>query len=183
MHEHFTEALVLDNQDKGELDALITLYTRDFGKVIARSKSVRKITSKLSGHLQPLNFINARLIEKNGFQIVDALTIDAMPNFSNNPKNPEILKKNLNVAKFINDMTYELQEDSRLWQAIKKIFASNFEEKIIYHGILKIIGFDPKFAICAFCHKNETRFFIKMDHSFLCQNCGLKMSQNDVVFL
>ncbi|MBI4993673.1 DNA repair protein RecO [Candidatus Wolfebacteria bacterium] len=188
MREHFTEAFVLNNKDLGELDSLITLYTADFGKVIAKTKSSKKITSKLVGHLQPLNFANVRLIEKNsllagrqGFQIIDALT-----NYENKIPTTDMhhLKKNLNVAEFINEMTYELQQDSRLWEAIKKIFASNLEEKIIYRGLLKILGFGPEFATCAFCHKNEAKFFIKTEHSFLCQNCGqgnLKISQNEVV--
>lgn len=187
MHEHFTEALILDNQDKNELDALITLYTADFGKVAAYAKSAKKITSKLAGHLQPLNFANIRLIEKNasptgrqGFQIVDALTTST---FDKSRKNPENLKKFLNIAEFIKNMTYELQEDRRLWQAIKKIMASDFEERIIYLGIIKILGFDPEFADCRLCHNDKIKYFLKTDHIFLCKNCGLKNNQNDVILI
>ena len=70
---------MLGNKISKEIDAQIVLYTRDFGKVLAKAKSARKMTSKLNGHLQPLNFINARLIEKTPvgrFQVVDALTAD-----------------------------------------------------------------------------------------------------------
>ncbi|MBI5306249.1 recombination protein O N-terminal domain-containing protein [Candidatus Wolfebacteria bacterium] len=117
MIEYFTEALVLDNEDMGEFDALITLYTAELGKVAAKAKSIRKISSKLAGHLQPLNFINARLIKKNSFQIVDALTIDKSRNMGQTSEN---IKKNINIAKFLDEMTFELQEDLHLWQVIKK---------------------------------------------------------------
>ena len=43
MKEHFTEAFILDIQEKGEFDSLITLYTRDFGKITAKAKSIKKI--------------------------------------------------------------------------------------------------------------------------------------------
>lgn len=180
MTEYFTEALVLENEINGELDAKITLYTRDLGKIIAKAKSIKKTTSKLAGHLQPLNFANVRLIEKNGFQIVDALTTSA---FDKSLKNPENLKKFLNIVEFIKNMTYEFQADQRLWQAVKKIIGSNFEEKIIYQGLLKILGFDSQFAACVSCHKNKIHFFAKTDHVFLCENCGSKINQNDVILI
>ena len=65
MTEHFTEA-----------DSLITFYTKDFGKVGAKAKGAKRIVSKLSAHLEPLNFVLVRLIEGRGFQIADALTIN-----------------------------------------------------------------------------------------------------------
>ena len=65
MQEHFTEALVLDKEILGELDYRVFLYTQQLGKIAAKVRSGRRITSKLAPHLEPLNFIQARLIEKN----------------------------------------------------------------------------------------------------------------------
>ncbi len=188
MLEHYTEAFVLDNKGNGELDAIITLYTRDFGKVIAKAKSARKMTSKLNGHLQPLNFVNCRLVEKEhlpagrqGFQIVDALSIDDYnPVFK---KNSEALKKFLNIARFINEMTFELHEDRRLWLAIKKIMNSDIDEKIIYLSLLKILGFDPEHATCAFCGDLPVGYFFKPDHNFLCAKCAGKVNKNEVLLI
>ncbi len=193
MLEHYTEAFVFDNKINKELDAVITLYTRDFGKVVAKAKSARKITSKLNSHLQPLNFANVRLIEKNsspagrqGFQLVDALTID-------NSYKPKNLAKFLNIARFIDEMTFELHQDLRLWQAIKKIFSAdlaNLEDKIIYLGLLKILGFDSEHAVCVVCGNPQTDYFSKSEHIFLCAKCVAfqrsstgKIAQNQLLFI
>ena len=101
MVEYFTEALVLDKEDSGDLDARIILYTEDLGKITAKAKSVKRITSKLNGHLEPLNFIQVRLVEKNGFQIVDALTIANSANFK---ENPAVFFRLLNFIKFFKEM-------------------------------------------------------------------------------
>ncbi|MDO8574288.1 MAG: recombination protein O N-terminal domain-containing protein, partial [bacterium] len=70
---YFNEAIVLDREPSGETDNRFSIYAKGFGKIVARGKSTRKITSKLSGHLEPGNLVKVRLIEKNGLQVVDAL--------------------------------------------------------------------------------------------------------------
>lgn len=183
MTEYFTEAIVLDKKESGEADSLLVLYTRDLGKITAKAKSLRKIISKLNGHLQPLNLVKIRLVEKNGFQIIDALSIN----------NGEFKKEAANFAKFIKisdfikEMTFELHPDYRLWSAMKKLFSrdggQDIEEKIIYRGLLKILGFDSQFADCVLCSKKEARFFLKEDHLFFCGDCGLKNKGDEVVLI
>lgn len=113
MTEHYIEAIVLDNEIVGELDGLITLYTKELGKVVAKAKSSRKMTSKLNGHFQPLNFINCRLIEKRGIQAVDALTFNI---------SSARTEKFINVAQFIKDMTIVFCARNVLENQLKMIY-------------------------------------------------------------
>jgi DNA repair protein RecO (recombination protein O) len=46
------EAIVLKRRDYGEADRILTLYTRERGKVGAIAKGVRRITSRLGGHVE-----------------------------------------------------------------------------------------------------------------------------------
>src|SRR5258708_830401 len=48
------EAIVLKPIDFGETDRIITLLTRHFGKVSVVAKGIRKPTSRLAGHAEPL---------------------------------------------------------------------------------------------------------------------------------
>src|SRR3989344_9497714 len=73
MQEYVSEAVVLDKMSQGDLDNRFFLFTKRFGKLVAKAKSGRKITSKLSPHLEPGNVSFVRLIEKNGLQVGDAL--------------------------------------------------------------------------------------------------------------
>ena len=44
---------VLKRMDLGEADRILTLYTREHGKVRAVARGVRKTTSRSAGHLEP----------------------------------------------------------------------------------------------------------------------------------
>jgi len=174
MREHYTKALILSQENSGDNDRRIHMFTEELGKVSAKAKSVRKIISKLAGHLEPLSFSDVRLIEKGSFQVVDALS------FEKAPKN----KENAEFLDFLKDMTFELQPDRMLWAEIKKIFfRKDAEEKIPYRKILKIIGFDPKFARCYACQNKDIAAFSKAEQDFLCEKHSLKVPRNEIVLI
>lgn len=181
MKEYFTEALVLDKIENKEADGTVVFYSFDLGKVSAKARSIKKITSKLSAHLEPLNFVNVRLIEKNGFQVADALTLNRQPELRSNP---EILAKFLRIIQFIKTTTFELQPDHRLYFVIKKIMFAEYGERQICRLLLKILGFDPEFAACHFCDDKKTEYFLKEDCIFLCRRCGgSKIKENEVILV
>jgi len=47
-----TEAVILSRKNFQEADRLLTIYTKDFGKISCIAKGVRKPTSRKSGHLE-----------------------------------------------------------------------------------------------------------------------------------
>jgi len=164
MIEYLSKALVLDVENIGELDKLVYLYTEKLGKVVARAKSIRKITSKLTGHLQPFNFVRVRLVEKNGFQVVDALAFNKV----------EISDVALTALQFIKDMTFELQPDKQLWLTIKKSFDNlKKNKKFFYKPLLKVLGFSPDFSRCNVCDSKFVAYFSKTEQVFLCSKCAL----------
>ncbi|HVN15979.1 MAG TPA: DNA repair protein RecO, partial [Anaerolineales bacterium] len=55
------EAIVLRHGDWGEADRLLTLYTREQGKVRAIAKGARKLTSRKAGHLEPFTHVKLQL--------------------------------------------------------------------------------------------------------------------------
>lgn len=183
MNEHFTEALVLDKKDNGELDAVVVFYTENFGKISAKAKSLKKITSKLSGHLEPLNFVNIRLIEKNGFQVVDALTTERLSGLR---KDAEKIKKCLKISRFVEEMTFDGQKDGRIYLALKKILQErrgDFDERPVFRFLLKILGFDPEFASCSLCGKENPAAFVKEDALFLCGGCSSKIKEDKIIYI
>ncbi|MEW5985580.1 MAG: DNA repair protein RecO, partial [Chloroflexota bacterium] len=51
-HTYRTEAIVLRRSDFGEADRLLTLYSRDYGKVRVIAKGARKPQSRKTGHVE-----------------------------------------------------------------------------------------------------------------------------------
>ena len=65
-----TEAIVLRQRRLGEADRIVTLYTPGYGKLEAKAKGVRKITSRMAGHLQPLTRCMVQLAQGRASDVV-----------------------------------------------------------------------------------------------------------------
>lgn len=169
MVEHYTKAFVLAREPKSELDVAVTLYTKDLGKVTAKVKSVRRITSKLSGHLTPGGLAEVRIVERNGngHQVVDALSTPV-----------EVTLESLRFLDFINKFVPVVLPDLRLWHELEYVITKNAPTKAAYHRIISVMGYDPQNATCDNCQSQQIAYFVPRDIMFLCGHCftnsGLK---------
>ncbi len=163
MQEYLSDAIVLKSDPSGALDLRISLFTKKFGKIVGKVKSARKITSKLCGHLQPGFLIKARIIEKNGPQIVDALKI-----------------KKLNIGtedlSLINRLTGEMEPDQHLW-------ASILSERVSWRQILEILGWNPASASCSSCGKEKPTVFNIPRQDLFCVQCASKERLDAVIYI
>ena len=182
---------MLDAVPSAELDVRVSLFTKKFGKLVARAKSVKKITSKLAGHLEPGNVVKIRLVEKKGLQLVDALKEKEV---SINP--PDLY--------LLNQILHEAEPDHELWELLT---GGAFR----WHEALRILGWDPAAADCAGPHTKRastpsaqdahnarsgvgvghpstssgnkvTAFHIKTQE-FYCSACASKVRRNEVILL
>ena len=165
MIEHYTEGIVLDRSPRGELDGSVTIYTKDLGKVTALTKSSRKITSKVAGHLMPGNFVRLRIVEDKTIQAVDVLS-----------EKPECdMKELLPFLNFLNEVVPHGDADTNFWDLIRKIIEKCHLEPKTYKHILDILGFGADDAVCGGCKRNEIAHFFLPDIMFLCSNCAGRM--------
>lgn len=70
MSAYKTKALVLKRIPLGEKDKIVTLYTREYGKLNAVAKGARRTTSRLSGATEPLMYLHGLLAEGMNLDIV-----------------------------------------------------------------------------------------------------------------
>jgi len=169
--EYFTEAFVLDKEPLGEIDSRVYLYTRLFGRIAAKVKSARKITSKLSAHLEPLNLADLRLISGKDYQVVDALKKGRLADSGF-----------LRVLNLIKQTTVENQPDEKIWRILESQIISPAPADFTGRLILKNLGFDPQYASCFSCQRVNPSIFSFVDAQYLCSNClmNYNYSNNDV---
>lgn len=169
MVEHYTEAIVMSREPKGELDGVLILYTKDLGKVIAKAKSIRRITSKLSGHLTLGSMAKVRIVEANGngHQLIDALS-----------SRSKITLGSLRFLDFINKLTPVGVPDPRLWHELDRALSEDRISKTSYRQVISVIGYDAGNAPCDNCRTIQIAYFAPRDIMFLCSRCffnsGLK---------
>ena len=162
MLEYICEAVVLHREPNGDLDNRFSLFTKKFGKLVAKGKSTRKITSKLSSHLQPGNVVSVRLIEKNGLQVVDALK-------------KYRLTAILSHLHFLDRILGEAEPDQHIWQFLL--------EGLRWREILRVLGWDPQEALCSLCDNSKPTVFNVRNQEFFCRGCASKLNQNDVLYI
>lgn len=151
MNEYVSEAIVLAKEPQGELDERVTVFTKNIGKLTGKTKSSRKITSKLSPHLEPGNFARVRLVEKGNLQIVDALKSDRLPG------RPDFFY-------LLGRMLPENQPELDLWEML---LAGERDWK----KILSVLGWDPSEARCGHCSKPDIIAFHIGTQEFFCVSC------------
>ena len=59
-----TEAVVLRTRKQGETSKILSLYTKNFGKISVIAKGARSIKSKYLGALETLNYISIIIYRK-----------------------------------------------------------------------------------------------------------------------
>jgi len=158
--EYAGEAIVLHSEPNGDLDARFSLFTRQFGKLVAKGRSARKITSKLSSHLQPGNLVRVRVVEKSGLQVVDALK----------ERRIELSPSHLH---FLNRLLGEGEPDLRLWRSVLEGGA--------WSELLKLLGWDPLEATCYRCGRDNPDRFHVPGQDFFCKSCGSNLPKSDVI--
>lgn len=169
MIEHQTEAIVLAKAPADNADAYYTLLTPDLGKVKARATSVRKLTSKLAGHLEPGTLGTVRLVQRI-------------------PGGPRRLVESLADGRAIGVMAMKIAAladavspteapDEDFFSAVKSVLFTETDGG--ERAILKAAGFDPETARCSFCGSEKIVYFSGRDIIFLCRACRLKTGQRD----
>ncbi len=171
MTEHYTKAIVLGREPRNEFDETISLYTKKLGKISAISKSIRKITSKLSGHLVKGNLVDVRVLDNDSFQIIDALSDKVASS-----------QEFFRLLGFIEKMTPYAEPDLSIWYELERACKTQNFGNSTYRKILQASGFDPEFAKCDNCGDNKIAYFNPPDIMFLCSECLNKsfINRNEV---
>ncbi|MEA2113605.1 MAG: recombination protein O N-terminal domain-containing protein, partial [Patescibacteria group bacterium] len=65
-----TEGIIIGRRNLGDYDRLFTVYTKNFGKILIKGKSVRKNQSKLRGHLELFLRSHLMIAPGRGFDII-----------------------------------------------------------------------------------------------------------------
>jgi DNA repair protein RecO (recombination protein O) len=175
------EAVVLRHADWGEADRLLTLYTRERGKVRAVAKGARKIRSRKAGHLEPFTHVTLQLAKGRDLLIVtQADTLDAYLALGANLVKTGYASY---VIELLDRFTYEDEsENYAIFRLLTEILSRIATEPdpwlaIRYYEVrlLDLLGFRPHLFECANCGEQiqpVDQFFSAAAGGVLCPKCG-----------
>jgi len=175
-----TEAIVLRQRRVGEADRVLTVYTPTLGKLDVKARGVRKTTSRMSGHLQPLTRCMLQLAQGH---VVDVITgCETLESFPALNDDLERLSRAVYAAELIdrfipekapNYPTYRLLLDTlrRLGEAESPDIVMRFAEM----RLLDQSGFRPQLEACVGCGQAlspEQNFFAPQAGGAVCRACA-----------
>lgn len=64
------EGIIIKRQRVGETDNLITVFSKNFGKLILKAKGARKVTSRKSPYLEPYNHVYLYVVKGKTIDII-----------------------------------------------------------------------------------------------------------------
>lgn len=174
-------AIVLRHADWGEADRLITVFTREQGKLRAIVKGARKITSRKAGHLEPFTHVKLQLARGRNLFIVTQVdtvaayiplretlvltgtacyVVELLDRFvyENEGANPTLFR-------LLADTLKRLSAGEDIWLAVRY-----YEMRL-----LDFLGFRPQLFECANCGreiKAEDQHFSFLLGGVVCPRCG-----------
>lgn len=80
------EGIVLARRNFGEADRILSIYTKNHGRISVIAKGIRKTTSKKRGHLEIFSYIKFQVADGRGIGILTE--VETLNNF-------EIVRKDL----------------------------------------------------------------------------------------
>lgn len=124
MRSYKTLALIIKRTNFSEADRILTIFTKDYGKIKVLAKGVRKITSKRGGNVELLNLAEITLHEGKNFDLLtEAQVISSFPDLRTN-----LIKIGLcyHLCEIVDGLCPERQENRKIFdEFVKTLFLLN----------------------------------------------------------
>jgi DNA repair protein RecO (recombination protein O) len=179
-HSLRVEAVVLRHNDWGEADRLLSLYTREQGKLRTIAKGVRRMRSRKAGHLEPFTRVALMLARGRDFWIItQAETVDAYL-----PLGEDLVRTGYAayIIELLDRFSYEEGENRALYALLVDTLERVTHEvdpflAVRYYEmrLFDLVGFRPNLFQCMQCGnviKPQDQFFSAERGGVLCPKCG-----------
>lgn len=179
-----TKSIILNYKPFNEDDSNIVVYSENNGKIELVARGVKKIKSKLAGHVEPISLSNIMVVRGKQYDYIgSAVSQNCYYN----------IKNNLDKIKFVGQAIYIFNKIVKKDERDKKIFKllvdflSVLNEKnflkigyrlLCIFFILKLIdylGHTPELYYCLDCEKRlipNNNFFNFSKGGIVCRNCA-----------
>lgn len=162
MESFAVEALIIKRKDFGEADKLITLFTKNKGKIVTLAKGVRKINSRRAASLELLNQSKIFLHQSKGLPLITE--VELIKPFNNLKEHLTKISLTYLPLELIDQFLDEGEENNQIYQLLLdtlesidkttdlqkiKVLVSNFQLKLLTSA-----GFLPQLYQCVRCKKN-----------------------------
>ncbi len=189
-----TLAFILSSRPYKENDVIVSVFSRDFGKLSLLARGLKKQGSKMSAHLEPLVLSRVMIIKGKNFDYLSAAIIEkAYLNIRNDLSKIFCASE---ILSLFSELVKENEKDENLFNLLfnflnliesDKDFSE--EKKIIFQlrfnlSFLKEIGYKPEMYNCLACGSRLEKggnFFDIKNGGVICPTCALEIKNNKLL--
>ncbi len=179
------EAIVLRTQKLGEADRIITMLTREHGRIRGVAKGVRRTMSKFGARLEPGSHVEIQLYTGKTFDTITQ--VEALMNYgeaiSHDYQRWTIASAILETAERFTAQENEpaLAEFQLVVGGMKALAENRHDSSLILDAFLlrslAIGGYAPSMTICSRCEKpGPHRYFSLVGGGSVCMECRPSVS-------
>ncbi len=175
-----TPAVVIKRARLREADRVITLFTRELGKVAAVAKGVRKNKSKLAGHLEILTYTDVTLACGKGMDtLIGSQTLSPYLAVRNSLERTA-------YALYFTELVYHFAPEGQTNPSLFELLTETLETlggavntellaRYFELNLLKDLGYWPELRRCLGCRSElqaVTNYFAPASGGVLCPDCA-----------
>ncbi len=130
MRSYRTEGIIIKRRNFNEADRIITVMTRDYGKIQIKAAGVRKITSRRSAHIELLNHTVLHLYRGNTFSILTEAKM--LTDFSEIKGDFEKVGLAYHLCELVDGLCPENQENRNVFFLLQRALADLSQQSDVY---------------------------------------------------
>jgi DNA repair protein RecO (recombination protein O) len=174
------QAIVLRTQKLGEADRIITLFTREHGRIKAVAKGVRRTKSRWGARLEPTSHVDLQLYTGKSLDTVtQAVSIEHFGDrLSEDYQKWTIANAILEAAERFTTQEHEpaLQQYLLLVGALKALAYDTYDSSLILDAFLlrslAVAGYAPALLNCSVCDEpGPHKYFSLVGGGSVCDTC------------
>ncbi len=174
------EGIVLSRRDFGEADRLLTVFTREYGKLEQIAKGVRRPSSRKAGHLEL--FTRVQLLAARGRELDILTQVEAIETYPQLSKDLQLVGQASYILELVKIFTVHGEVNHEIYRLLVETLARlnsgdppSKATRYFELRILELVGYRPELFRCGHCQSEirpEAQFFSYIDGGVLCPNCG-----------
>lgn len=178
-----TKGIVLKSIDLNEADKIITIFSKDSGKISAIAKGIRKTGSKFGARLEPFTYVDLFIHKGRSLDIITQAEI--ISPFLKIKADFDKITYGLAILDLIDKVSQEGEVNRNLFtlfiSALETLDLLDKNVELFYVAfqlkLMAVSGYLPRFSSCVSCHTKfddlENLRFSFEGGGIICLDCGL----------
>ncbi len=177
MPQHATQAIVLHTTDYAESDRIVSLYSRDFGKLRGIAKGAKKSLRRFGSSLEPFTHNQVTFFDRDTHGLVRLERCQIVRAYPEIAADVKKLVLGSYLLELVDTLTAEKEKHPEIFDLLQffteLLIGKDFREELLRLFELRLfcyLGYQPQFQQCMLC---RGQFDLQESYKFSVQRGGI----------